>query len=272
MEGTVKLWDPWSGRELHSLRHAYRIAALAFSPDGRRLVVAGGKAFTVWDVATVKEICTNQNAGVALSVACSSDSKCLASSSYQPVIQVFDATTGQEVRTLRDHNFAIHGLAFSPRDRQLLASADGDSKVGLWDVQKGQELRVLKPHHAARGACVAFSPDGKLLASGSWDRTIKVWDTDKWDLVLDQPNPTGAVQSVAFSPEGRPQVQRLAWGGTDGLVKVWDEATREVHTLRGHTGWVQSVAFSPDGKQLASASADGTVKIWNAPPLPKPGP
>ena len=32
-------------------------------------------------------------------------------------------------------------------------------------------------------------------------------------------------------------------------------------TLRGHTGWVWSVAFSPDGRTLASASADGAVKL-----------
>jgi WD40 repeat protein/serine/threonine protein kinase len=270
-EGTFKLWDPWSGRELHSVRHGNRIAAVAFSPDGRRLVVTGGGQFTVWDVATMKEICTTQEAGFALSVVFSPDGKCLAGSGFRPVIRLFDAATGLELGApLHDHSFVIHALAFSPRDHHLLASADADSRVRLWDVNKGQELRLLEPHHAARCTCVAFSPDGKLLASGGWDRTIKVWETDAWKPLHDLPNPTGAVQSVAFSPDCRPNARRLAWGGTDGLVKVWDEATHEVHTFRGHTGWAQSVAFSTDGKQLASGSADGTVKIWNVPALAKP--
>jgi len=43
----------------------------------------------------------------------------------------------------------------------------------------------------------------------------------------------------------------------------------ETHVLRGHTSWVMGLAFSPDGKWIASASLDGTVKVWKAPPEPK---
>jgi WD40 repeat protein len=114
---------------------------------------------------------------------------------------------------------------------------------------------------------VAFSRDGKRLSSGSWDRTIKVWDADTWTLLDEQPDPTGAVLCVSFGND-----RRLAWGSTDSTVKVWDGPGTQTHVLRGHTSWVQAVAFSPDpdGKWIASASLDGTVKIWKAPPEPSP--
>jgi len=75
---------------------------------------------------------------------------------------------------------------------------------------------------------------------------------------------TDEVFAAAFHPDGR----RLATGGRDRAVWLWDLARdEEVARLPGHTSFVMSLAFSPDGATLASASGDATVRLWDTAPL-----
>ena len=70
----------------------------------------------------------------------------------------------------------------------------------------------------------------------------------------------GTVWTLAFSPDGT----RMATGGWDGAVKVWDVATGlELHSFTGHAKMVFSVAFSQDGRRLASACRDDAVVLWD---------
>jgi WD40 repeat protein/serine/threonine protein kinase len=278
-DGTIKLWDARSGKELHTLAFRGRQLAghgLAFSPDGKWLAtVEEGKRVKVWDVARLRAgggnpvFRTLDNGELIQSVAFSCDGK-LAVGGYGFFVRVWDVATGREIHKLRDHNWVINSVAFSP-DGRSLASGSVDSTVRIWEVDTGKELVCLQPQHEGAVTAVAFSPVGGLLASGSRDRTVRVWDVKTWKLLHLLRDPTGGVESVAFSADGR----FLAWGGTDATVKVADLDPKRaggvsppIHTLCGHKSWIRSVAFSPDPNhpRIASASQDGTVKIWSVPP------
>lgn len=69
-----------------------------------------------------------------------------------------------------------------------------------------------------------------------------------------------AITCMAWSPDGR----RLASGGSDSTVHIWDTETGEcLRVINDRNNWVWSVTWSPDGKMIASASEDGVIRIWN---------
>src|SRR5262249_45087845 len=92
--------------------------------------------------------------------------------------------------------------------------------------------------------------------------TVGVWDAAIGRRILAFAQEVGELGSVAFSPDG----QRLAAAAPD-RVKIWDvsgasDAPTPLVTLRGHTDQVLCGAYTSDGRRLASASNDGTVKLW----------
>jgi WD40 repeat protein len=187
----------------------------------------------------------------------------LASGGGDGMIRLWDARSGEEVRTIPGEAELIAGLAFSPDGRRL-AGACNDFKVRVWDANSGRLLLTIpQAYHA-----VAFSPDGRRLATGGKDFTVAVWDasTGAQERTI-KGHPKGAVSRLAFGPDG----QRLVSGGYDGSVRLWDVATgEEAVELPAHVGGrfmlngVYGLAFSPDGQRVVAGNVDGTTRVWDA--------
>jgi WD40 repeat protein/tRNA A-37 threonylcarbamoyl transferase component Bud32 len=268
---TVKVWDAETGQAALTLvGYTQPVTSVAFSPDGRRLASAASDGrVKVWESHTGQAALTVVgHTQPVTSVAFSPGGRRLASASWDRTVKLWDALTGQETFTLKGRTGEVQSVAFS-LDGRRLASATSDGRVKVWDVQTGEEALTLQGHTSAVNG-VAFSPDGRRLASassGDLDSKgrsipgeVKVWDALTGQEERTLQGHTGAVTSVAFSPDGR----RLASTSGDQTVKVWDALTFQLtHTLKGHTGAVDGVAFSPDGGRLATASYDGTVTVWD---------
>ncbi|MBI1916197.1 MAG: PQQ-binding-like beta-propeller repeat protein [Planctomycetes bacterium] len=269
--GTVKLLDPSTGKELPApSRHKDWVCSVAFSPDGKFLVSAGGNEFAparndyktigevkLWDVAARTERSLKGHTNKVFAAAFSRDSKTLATGSADRTVRLWDVATGKERAVLGGHTEAVSSVAFFP-DSQTVASASFDRTVKLWDIASGKERSSLKGHDEEVLA-VAISPDGRTLATGSADWTVRLWDatTEKERAVLKEHR--GAVYCATFSSDGK----TLATGSGDETVRLWDVAAgKERVTLRGHRRGISAIAFSPDGKTLASVGLDDGIRLW----------
>jgi WD40 repeat protein/serine/threonine protein kinase len=263
MDRTVRFWDPTMGEAVGDPRdYAGAVAAVSFSRDGRRAVATDFFGSIQVWDADTGEVIRTFRGEVGRA-ALSPDGRRVAFSGEVAAVQVRDADTGAEVlASFHAHAGPVIDLAFSP-DGKLLATSSWDRTAAVWDAETGRRLYTLAGHRH-NVMTVGFGADGARLVTASWDKTAKLWDAANGREIRTFAGHEDNVSAADLSPDGR----WLASAGSDSTARVWDaESGEEVAILRGHTGHVLGVAFSPDGKSLASSSGyrgKGEVKVWDA--------
>jgi WD40 repeat protein len=237
-DGQVKLWEPFSGRELADCLSvgvvATGVSSLAFSGDGRLLAggYRGGNVL-VWSPASGRILRQHALGSVEVLpwalppalVAFHPQEETLGIAYFQSVV---------EVEPLSDHRRRTRHHPLARRS---------------WPPG---------PDHYFR--CFQYAPDGRLAAGEL--NLIYLWPANGAGDPLALHWPTGEITALGFSPDG----YSLAVA-RERVVALWDltalgRRQKRTRTWK-HTEPVRAVAFTPDRTTLLSAGDDWTVHVWD---------
>jgi WD40 repeat protein len=146
------------------------LLSLAFSPDGKNLVMGGGRGIYLWDLARGRE--ARQFSGprvFARAFALSPDSKLLAAGQLDGSVRLWQVESGRVLGDVPAHQLAVTCLAFSADGRRL-ASGSLDSTVLVWDVSQVIREASAQPVRLAPVAAEALWKD---LASADPEKAFR---------------------------------------------------------------------------------------------------
>jgi WD40 repeat protein len=298
---TLDVWDLPTQRRARSIPIPSGAFATWWSTDGKELITGHSAAgVRVWDLGPV-EFATFAGHDTRCSSAISPDGSLVAVGDVTGEIVVRERATGSVLWRKRSHQARTHALHFSPDNRTLLSSGL-DQRIRLWDARSGEMLREAAGSNAAsidsatfsadgsrivagwRGGlfkvldsrdfkeiasfgggkleslAARFSPDGSLIATTSRETLVRLWTSSGEPVRV---FPTTFTPWVSdFSPDGA----RLAVGTWAKTIELFDVNSGSLAaTLGDHTGLVSGVRYGPKADGLiASAAADGTVRLWDA--------
>lgn len=250
----------------HSDDHPHRPTCVAVASGNRALITDDHKRVGVWDIATGSKLRDLGTHGSKAScVAASGDRAC--SAGFDGTVNVYDLRSYTLARTFRGHldgttapGVEVWVVALSADGRRALSATNG-GQILLWDADSGSILKEFRyPDEPVGG--LAFVPgDAKSFVSGHGHGTMCLWDVDApAEPVRQFPHGNShPVNSVAVTPAGT-----AVSASFDMTLVVWDlRGGNEVRRLKEHTDLVWRVAASPRGTRIASASEDGTIKVWD---------
>jgi WD40 repeat protein len=184
MNAPTVLWETKSGKQLLKLNGRTNLAyKVAFSADGTRLS-SGGR--TYWDLRTGRGLRVDnpsaQSATVSTSDSISSpDGLTKAVVAPNNLIQISDASSGRQLRTLVGHTARINSIAFNP-DATLVASAADDGSTFLWDASTGEHLLTLISLDDG-AEWIAVTPQGLFDGTPvSWNQVLWRYNQDTFNV------------------------------------------------------------------------------------------
>ena len=209
-----------------------------------------------------------------VSIAFSPDSKRLVTAGGDKTARVWDATTGALQLELKEDAGEVQCAAFGPDGTQIATgyNAGASSRVKVWDARTGKPLLEWRAHKS-RVTRLSFSPDGTRILTGGDDQAVKVWDARKGTLLLDAKGMMSLESSVAFSPDGKRLVAGRDDGSAvidaekgTVLLELKGAGTCRIPNRRARPACERGVQPDAPGSspRAQPATSHGEASVWDA--------
>jgi WD40 repeat protein len=295
-DGAVRVWSDGPKPTILG-QVASTVNALAFSPDGRRLVAAYDEPIVrIWRVdGGAEPILLKGHAGMVMHAEFAPGGERVATASEDGTARIWSADGKGEPIVLRGHSSTVRIATFDARGERLL-TASNDGTARIWRIDGREEPIVLRGHTAPiRHA--EFDREGSRVVTASHDRTARVWRSDGSGASIVLRGHESVLWMARFSSDGA----RVVTASDDRTARVWRAAepesdfvfhagdhlfranvdptgtrlfafytndTGRMSTTRGrswsmraNTGAIFRARFNSDGTQIVTTSADGTARI-----------
>jgi WD40 repeat protein len=257
--GSLTFWDlEKRSKRFEAKEHSDSILAAEIAPDGQAMATAGyDKQILIWDLKTGKVVrALKDHSDSVYSLAFARDGKMLASCAADRSVKLWDWKSGKRMATFSDSTAELYCVVFTP-DGSRLVAAGVDRSIRMYRIGDG-EPRFERSAFAHEAAIVrlAVSSDGRTLASSAEDRTIRLWKLPTLEPESSITPQADWTLALAFRPDGK----RLALGGYDGSLVLWDlEKNTTASALRK----------PPEARSAASATLVREASL--DPPSPRGG-
>jgi len=265
-DGSVRVWSLQALPRMIQLKD-YKIYSSSFSSKNSDLVASPGKdlrsndhVVILWSLNGKVQQTFRGHLDIINNISFSPDGKKIASASKDKTVRIWSLDSQKFI--ILPHQSPVWSVVFSP-DGKLIATASDDKTIKIWGIDG--TLKHTLNRHKKQINDLSFSPDSKILASASDDKTVNLWDVGQGRFINSLNTAQIRFSSVSFSPDG----QWIASAKDGESIAIWKKQNltwKLIQTsvvLGKHLKPIYEVNFSPNSKILASASLDGTIKLWD---------